>query len=134
MTKTRAALPLALLLAGCSSPAAPSPDLEAVIIFEHRDFKGAWKALSDHVRDLEDIDEGCYHSDDALHFDDCVSSIRIPEGWRVTIFEDPRFQGARTILMADETDFRNLAGPCGRDFDDCVSSIRIFPPGSPTIP
>ena len=53
---------------------------------------------------------------------DTVSSVRVPKGWRVTLFSDANFSGAKKVLTAS-TDFT-------ADFNDLTSSILVEAPFS----
>ena len=61
-------------------------------------------------------------------WDDCISSIKVPEGWRATIYEDPNFRGGSLTITADIPDLDRVMGPCNGDWENCISSIRIFRP------
>lgn len=50
---------------------------------------------------------------------DAISSIRIAQGYQVTLYEDSGFSGASIILTQDELNFENL------DFNDTVSSLKV---------
>jgi hypothetical protein len=120
-----------LLISGCGgSPTAPSAaDREnGVTIYQHPQFKGISRVLLTDVADLDDLSGGCNQDgqyDVTFDFDDCVSSIGIPPGWRVTVYEDPRYRGASATFTSDVPDLDDVRGPCGDDFDDCISSIRV---------
>lgn len=119
-----------LFLSACgASPSAPSATdaQDGVIIYEHPQFKGISRLLLTDVEDLDDV-FGCTKGGPyfpTYNFDDCVSSIRIPPGWRVTVYEDPRYRGASVTFTSDVPDLDDVRGPCGDDFDDCISSIRV---------
>jgi hypothetical protein len=120
-----------LLIGGCGAgPTDPSATKEqdGVTIYQHPRFKGISQVLRTDVEDLDDLTGGC--NDDGRYdfysdFDDCISSIRIPPGWRVTVYEDPRYRGASATFTSDVPDLDDVRGPCGDDFDDCISSIRV---------
>jgi hypothetical protein len=129
MTKRgRLSLAMALLLSGCGgSPTAASgtDPSNAITIYEHPKFKGVSQALSRDIEDLDDV-PGCTKDGGfKSNFDDCISSIRIPAGLKVTVYEDPRFRGASVTFTTDVADLDDVKGPCGGDFDDCISSIRV---------
>jgi hypothetical protein len=80
------------------------------------------------VEDLDDLRSGCSKGtgiDVHVNFDDCISSIKIPQGFTVTVYEDPRYRGESVTFTSDIADLDDVKGPCGDDFDDCISSIRI---------
>jgi peptidase inhibitor family I36 len=123
-------LATALFISACGgSPSAPSDAASGggVTIFEHPKFKGVSQVLLTDVEDLDDV-PGCSKGGPyvfTFNFDDCISSIRVPPGWRVTVYEDPRYRGASVTFTSDVPDLDDVRGPCGDDFDDCISSIRV---------
>ena len=128
----RLPLLVSLLWLGCHSPTAPSSITEGVIVFEHPRFGGAFKHFTTDVLDLEEVFAGgCGGFADPLYeigdWDDCISSIRVANGWRVTLYEDPRYRGDAVTLTADESDLENVRRD-DDDWDDCISSIRVIPP------
>jgi hypothetical protein len=74
------------------------------------------------VGDLDDL-PGCGGA--GADWDDCISSIRIPTGWEVTVFEHDNYSGASMTFSADVPDLELVTGPCGNDWDDCISSIQL---------
>ena len=128
----RLPLLVSMLWLGCHSPTAPSSLTEGVIVYEHPQFRGAWRLFTSDVVDLEDVTGGCLKSSSdpiffEQHWDDCVSSIRVVPGWRVTLYDDPRYRGDAVTLTADEFDLENVRRD-DDDWDDCISSIRVIPP------
>jgi hypothetical protein len=121
------ALVMALMTACGESPAGPSQVTEGVVIFADPRFRGPSMSLSADVADLDDLTGGCLNGSN-VNFDDCISSIRIPAGWSVTFYEDPRFRGQSVTITSDVADLEDTLGPCDGDFDDCISSIRVSPP------
>jgi hypothetical protein len=125
------ALAISLILCACGGgPAAPSPaDIgDGVTIFADPQFRGLSTILPADVEDLDDLVAGCYKGgtfDFHVNFDDCISSLRIPPGRKVTVYEDPRYRGDSVTFMSDVTDLEDVRGPCGGDWDDCISSIRV---------
>jgi hypothetical protein len=125
------ALALVLLLASCGDgpPTGPSGISEGIILYEHPNFSGAFKVLTNNVSDLDDLELGCTKSAGAfvtdINWDDCVSSIRVAPGWSVTVYEDPRYHGDSSTFTSDVADLDEVRGPCDGSFDDCISSIRF---------
>jgi len=124
-------LATALLISGCGAgPTAPSATdaRDGITIYEHPQFKGISRVLLTDVEDLDDLSGGCNQDgrfDVTFDFDDCISSIRVPQGLRVTVYEDPHYRGASVTFTADVGDLDDVKGPCGGDWDDCISSIRV---------
>ena len=122
----------ALLLGACGgSPTAPSPADAGpgVTIYADPRFRGLSEILFKDIEDLDDLHNGCSKGATAfgvtVNFDDCISSIRVPPGLTVTVYEDPRYRGASVTFTSDITDLDDVRGPCGGDWDDCISSIRV---------
>ena len=59
---------------------------------------------------------------------DCISSIRIPNGWSITIYDEDNYTGNSMVLTTDTPDLHNVRGPCGDDWDDCIASIQVRQP------
>lgn len=120
-----------LLIGGCGgSPTAPSAaDREnGVTIYADPRFRGLSELLLKDVEDLDDLKAGCYKGGTfsaSINFDDCISSIHVPQGFRVTVYEDPHYRGDSVTFTSDVQDLDDVKGPCGGDFDDCISSIRV---------
>ena len=123
-------LAMALILCACGGgPAAPSPadTGDGITIFEDPRFRGISTILLADVEDLDDL-VGCVKGTTRvleINFDDCISSIRIPAGRKVTVYEDPRYRGDSVTFTSDVMDLDDVRGPCGGDWDDCISSIRV---------
>jgi hypothetical protein len=112
---------LAAFAAGCSDDDPTSPT-GTVQIFQNTDFRGDSRALVGNLPDLDDI-PGCGGA--GADWDDCISSIRIPIGFEVTVFEHDQYTGASMIFTSDVPDLEQQRGPCGDDWDDCISSIQV---------
>ena len=59
-------------------------------------------------------------------WNDRISSIRVPAGYKVELFADQNFRGAAVTLTADNA---NLVGVA---LNDAVSSMRVTPPAAPS--
>jgi hypothetical protein len=121
---------LLLLIPGCTEPLAvpgPTPVGEGITLYIHVDFAGASQALNVDVANLDRIEGPCTDSGEGEEptWGDCVSSIRVVPGWRVTLYRDSDFRGQSITLTADTPNLRTLPGPCDGSFNDCVSSIRV---------
>jgi hypothetical protein len=113
---------------GCDTHTGPS---EGVTVYEDPDFRGSSRTFDGNSFDLQDIRGPCFGFLDTSSegsWDDCISSIRVPSGWEITLYEDDRYEGRNITLSADVRDLEELRGPCGDDWDDCVSSIRVRAP------
>jgi hypothetical protein len=121
---------LALSLHSCSEPIAtlgPTPAGEGITIYIHAGFIGSSQALSVDVTNLEKVEGPCTSRQEGEQptWGDCISSIRVEEGWSATLYRDDDFKGERVTLTESALDLRDLRGPCDGSFNDCVSSIRI---------
>jgi len=121
----------ALFLSACGgSPTVPSPadSGDGITIYADPRFRGDSSVLVTDVEDLDDLVAGCSKGGTFnlhMNFDDCISSIRIPPGRQVTVYEDPHYRGASVTFTSDVADLDDVRGPCGGDWDDCISSIRV---------
>lgn len=86
---------------------------QQVVIFEHGNFGGAQLPVSNHIANLSD-----------WNWNDVVSSIHVPEGWRVIVYEHVGFEGRSTTLRSDWTVYRSTDW-----WNDRISSIELVPPG-----
>jgi hypothetical protein len=125
---TRAVVAAALLGTACAaSPTEPTaPFGQGVSLYPDSLYRGKAVTIDGDVSDLSRLRGPCAGSDDEpSHFDDCISSLRIPAGWSATLFRDRRFGGASVVYTEDVSDLDVVAGPCRPGFNDCISSIRV---------
>ncbi|MFJ3762188.1 peptidase inhibitor family I36 protein [Streptomyces sp. NPDC090080] len=78
-------------------------------VFEHHDYGGR----------AAELEAGTYIvlTDEQVG-DNIISSVRVPTGWKVTLFTDPGLEGRSLVLTAD---LARLDG----EFNDKVSSIKV---------
>ncbi|MEW2079612.1 hypothetical protein AB0941_39780 [Streptomyces sp. NPDC013433] len=70
------------------------------------------------------LQPGAYDTS-ALEDNDFISSVTIPEGWTVTLYEDSEFTGrSRTLTKT---------GDVGEDFENITSSLTVSSPDKETI-
>lgn len=116
---------------GTALPTQPTAAFgEGVTLYPDSLFRGERVTLNGDVADLSKLRGPCAYSDDhnpPSTYDDCVSSLRVPSGWTVTVFRDRNFAGASATYAADVPDLDVVAGPCKPGFNDCISSVRIAP-------
>jgi hypothetical protein len=100
---------------------------DGVFIFADPQFRGdSFLMLDGQVfLDLSDMRMTGCRTASSFNFDNCISSIHIPEGRKVTVYEDPYFMGASVTLTSDVRDLANVRGPCDGHLDNCISSIRV---------
>lgn len=102
---------------------------EGVTIYPDSLFRGERVTLGGDVADLSKLRGPCSedeNSNPTSSYDDCVSSLRVPDGWAVTVFRDRDFKGASASYTADVPDLDMVPGPCDPGFNDCISSMRVF--------
>jgi hypothetical protein len=110
--------------AGPTQPTAPFG--QGVSLYQDSLYRGKNVTIDGDVSDLSRLRGPCGGSDDEpSHFDDCISSLRIPAGWSATVFRDRKFGGASVTYTEDVPDLDVVAGPCEPGFNDCISSIRV---------
>ena len=141
--RRRRAIAVALLIgmAGCkaapSLPTAPSDLTNGVSIYEDANFLGDSALLTASTKDLADFKGPCEHSDTdgngntsfSYDWSDCVSSIRVAQGWRAVIYRDSNYRGQSVEVNADAPNLQLVAGTCSHDgLNDCVTSIKIIAP------
>ncbi|MEW2079608.1 hypothetical protein AB0941_39760 [Streptomyces sp. NPDC013433] len=85
-----------------------------VIVHSERGCKGKSQTLK----------PGAYDTS-ALDADDSISSVTIPQGWTVTLYEDSTFAGRSKTLT--------VTGDVGDDFDNITSSLTVSSPDTETI-
>jgi hypothetical protein len=103
---------------------------EGVTLYPDSLFRGERVTVGGDVSDLSKLRGPCQKGEDAQdpasNYDDCVSSIRIPSGWAVTVYRDRGFSGATATYTQDVPDLDVVSGPCRPGFNDCVSSMKVF--------
>jgi hypothetical protein len=120
----------ALLLPACSEPLVtlgPTPPNEGVTFYIHAGFSGPSQAVNLDVRDLARVEGPCTGGAEGEQptWGDCISSLRVIDGWRATLYEDKDFQGRNVTVTADTPDLTALPGPCSGTFNDCLSSLKV---------
>jgi hypothetical protein len=103
----------------------PAGPTEGIFAYEDPEFRGEARVFDGNIDDLRDIRGPCGTLDPEGDWNDCISSIRVPSGWEVTIFEDDSYEGGSTTLTSDVIDLEDLNGPCGDDWDDCITAIQV---------
>jgi hypothetical protein len=92
------------------------------VIYQSSDYRGESQFLTTSVTDLNDL-PGCGGA--GADWNDCISSIRIPSPWEITVFEADNYAGPSMTFTADVPNLEQVQGPCGNDWDDCISSIQV---------
>ena len=130
-----------LLLSGCMNmknlPTAPSELTNGVTIYEHADFGGASALVTEELGDLKDFHGPCPGeiTSGAAGFapdigdpnwNDCMSSLKVAPGWRVTVYRDDDFDGESFDATSDVPNLALVRGSCGKGgMNDCITSIRV---------
>jgi hypothetical protein len=125
MNRTSCAIVFGLLLTmstACDDDSPTTPTGSAVIIYQDTNFRGDSRAVAADASDLDNL-PGC--GGPGADWDDCISSIRVPSGWEVTVFEHDAYSGGSATFTTDIEDLESRMGPCGGDWDDCISSIQV---------
>jgi hypothetical protein len=125
MNRNSRAIIIGLLLmvsAACDDDSPTTPTGTAVVIYQDTNFRGDSRAVAANASDLDQL-PGC--GGPGADWDDCISSIRVPSGWEVTVFEHDLYSGASATFTTDIEDLERQMGPCGNDWDDCISSIQV---------
>jgi hypothetical protein len=113
--------------ASCAGPTQPTVNYgQGVTLYPDSVYRGDRVTLNGDVGDLSKLKGPCQKSEDeAGNYDDCVSSLHVPDGWTVTIFRDRGFAGGAATFTADVADLNGVIGPCKGGFNDCVSSLKV---------
>jgi hypothetical protein len=131
-TRALAVVAVFAVLSACGSDLPTQPTAafgEGVTLYPDSLFRGERVTLGGDFADLSKLRGPCSESEDSdppSHYGDCVSSLRIPDGWTATVFRDRNYSGASATYTADVPDLDVVAGPCRPGFNDCVSSIKVF--------
>lgn len=117
-----------ILLAGCggSDPIGPDP-ISGITVFARPDYRGPHRTFVHDVEDLKLlIDDPQPDEDDCAaklfgqeYWTDCVSSIRVSEGWQAIVYEHDNFRGDSLTVTVDIPDLRAWT------WDDRISSLRV---------
>ncbi len=114
---------LAVANAACDDDGPTMPTGQTVVIYQNTNYRGDSRVLAaGNQPDLDDL-PGCGGA--GADWDDCISSIRIPAGWEITVFEHDDYEGTSAIFTSDLPDLHQQTGPCGNSWDDCISSIQV---------
>jgi hypothetical protein len=95
----------------------PNDLTHQVLIYENKLFTGKVQALYPGSYDLADLTIG----------NDALSSVRVPSGWSVRLYQHSNYGGSSVYRTADVEDLRDLS------FNDATSSVVVTGP-SETFP
>ena len=108
-----------LLLSGCMKnlPTAPSVAVlpSGVAIYERADFAGDSALLTGDLGDLGDFSGPCPSSDvtggGRPDWNDCISSLKVAPGWRVTVYRDANFSSDSFDATSDVPNLALVSAP-----------------------
>ena len=85
-----------LVVACAAHPTEPTaPFGLGVSLYPDSLYRGKGVTIDGDVSNLTDLRGPCGDSDHGdTHYDNCISSLRIPAGWSATVFRDSKFSGA----------------------------------------
>jgi hypothetical protein len=125
-TGLRRMLVCGILAAACDHLTAPTaPFGQGVSLYPDSLYRGKGITIDGDVSNLFDLRGPCGDPDNSLHYEDCISSLRVPAGWSATVYRDRKFRGASATYTEDVPDLDLVPGPCHPGFNDCISSIRV---------
>ena len=125
-----------ILLPGCEKtlPTAPSELTTGITVFEHANYLGQSAHITTDIPNLSDFKGPCEHSDtdgsgnssSSFDWNDCISSVRVAPGWRVTLYEDTRYRDDEVTSTEDLSNLQLVNARCSKGgLNDCVSSVRV---------
>jgi hypothetical protein len=91
---------------------------EHVVLYRDSNFSGASQKLEPGTYNLSALKAGIGN--------DALSSLRVPTGWTVKLYQDVHFRGASRTITADT---KSLG-----DFNDKTSSVLVIGPATPDLP
>ena len=102
------------------------------ILFEHDNYRGRLFDLREHVPDLKlnkVMVPGPFNTQVATYpnsFNDKASSLCVPAGWMITLYEHPNYKG-QAVLITPSQNWGDLQrnGPGGQNWGDKVSSVAV---------
>jgi hypothetical protein len=104
---------------GPSANQAPPRCSNNPVLFEHDHFRGVQFDLTRDIRDIHQVG-----------FGDIASSLCVPTGWQVIVFQNTDLGGAQLSLTGETAILDlNRDRPGGRDWGDDISSVRVIAPG-----
>jgi hypothetical protein len=132
---------VAVMAAGCQKtfPTAPEPGVgRGIVIYEHANYRGDSALVEQDVKNLSDYKGPCVEtsysgqpgaaSTDTYSWKNCVSSLRVAEGWKAVLYTNTNFGGDHIEVSADVSNLQLVPGKCDHDgLNDCIESIRVMP-------
>src|SRR5262245_65893556 len=115
---------LAIFSAACDDDGPTMPTGQTVVIYQNTNYRGDSRVLAAGNQPDLDALPGCGGA--GADWDDCISSIRIPSGFEVTVFEHDDYTGTSATFTADVPDLHQQQGPCGGSWGDCIYSIILL--------
>lgn len=146
-THLTASLLVLVLLAACEgSPIDPTDQAglvpsSGILIFARADYGGPYRSFVRDVSDLSLVDDEPQPAASECasklfgqeYWTDCVSSIKVADGWQAVVYVHDTFRGDSLTVTSDIPDLSRIPlPPLGipqdsiRNWDDVISSIRVF--------
>jgi hypothetical protein len=126
---------LFLLSLACAKhlPTAPSELMTGIVVYEHANFDGASAHITADISDLTSFDGPCVEADDSppvrtysYSWNDCISSVRVAQGWSATLYRDDGYRDDSVTLTADMPNLQLAQHNCPHGgLNDCITSVRV---------
>ena len=131
-----------MLLAACEGspidpidPAGLVPSA-GILVFARANYRRPYRIFVDDVRDLSLVDDEPQPAAAECavkvlgqeHWTDCVSSIRVADGWQVVVYQHDTFRGDSLTVTSDIPDLSRVPLPSDSawTWDNVISSIRVL--------
>ena len=119
-----------MLLSGCD-PTGPAP-IAGITVFARANYRGPHRTFVDDVTDLKLLYDDPQPDDEDCdpwfpeRWTDCVSSIRVADGWQAIVYEHDTYQGESLTVTSDIPDLSQIQLDYATwTWDDRISSIRV---------
>lgn len=138
-TRLTASFLVLMMLAACEgSPIDPTGLVPStgILVFARADYRGPYRNFVRDVSDLKLVDDEpqpaaseCASKIFGQEFwTDCVSSIRVADGWRAVVYQHDTFRGDSLTVTSDIPDLSRIPLPSDSTWtwDEVISSIRVL--------
>ena len=124
-THLTASLLVLMLLAGCEGdptdpidPDGPVPS-SGIVVFARADYRGPYRIFVNDVTDLRRVDDEPQPAAGECaakvfgqeYWTDCVSSIRVADGWQAVVYQHDNFRGDSLTVTSDIPDLSRFPLP-----------------------
>ena len=128
-----------ILLAGCGGTDSMGPAPSAgITVFARADYRGPRRTFVDDVEDLKRLVDDPQPDEEECaekifgqeYWTDCVSSIRVADGWWAVVYQHDTYRGDSLVVTSDIRDLSAIQRPSSDEFsgwtwDETISSIRV---------